>query len=349
MNLIFYKHREQYAKLSLQNTITSERFVIKALYYILIGVMLLSQDFIYSQEIDAVVRVDSQHITIGDWLRGTLEIKHISDVQLFNFVLPDSLGEFEIVRKEQPTTEEKDGKVLEKIPFIITAFDSGMRIISPIHIGYKIKGDTSLYSVATSPLIINVRGVVIDTTQDIRDIKPPLSVPITFAEILPYLISVVVISAAGFLIWYIIKKRKRGERLIPEAPPRPPHEIALEELKSLESEKLWQRGKVKEYHSKLTDIVRVYIENRFEIKAMEITSDEILEQFSLKKVISKELYEGLKEILFRADLVKFAKYQPISEENERSLAEAYRFIQSTIQEISPETRNQEEVEVTAQE
>jgi hypothetical protein len=282
----------------------------------------------FSQQIEAVVRVDSQHITIGDWLRATLEIRHTADVKLFPPALPDSLGGFEIVRREQPGSQEVNGNVLEKIPFIVTSFDSGMQIIPPLSFSYTVPGDTNMYVVETSPVVINVYGMAIDTTLDIKDIKPPLSVPITFAEILPYIITAILLTGAVWLVWHIVKKRRRGERIIPEAPPRPAHEVALEALQSLESEKLWQRGKVKDYHSQLTDIIRVYIERRFGIMAMEMTSDEILTGFS-GQTLSHELQGQLKEMLYRADLVKFAKYQPLALEHENSLAHAYNFVRST--------------------
>ena len=297
----------------------------------------------FSQQVEAVVRVDSQHIAIGDWLRATLEIRHTADIQLFPPALPDSLGGFEIVRREQPAVQEMEGSVLEKIPFILTSFDTGMQIIPPVSFRYMVPGDTNMHTVETSPLVINVRGVAIDTTQDIRDIKPPLSVPITFAEVLPYIIGAIIFTGAVWLVRYIVMKRRRGERIIPEAPPRPPHEVALEALKSLESEKLWQRGKVKDYHSQLTDILRVYIERRFRIMAMEITSDEILDGFS-GQALPSELLAQLKEILYRADLVKFAKYQPLAQEHENSLAHAYNFVQSTYQD-----KDDTEVRVPAEE
>ncbi len=305
--------------------------------------LVISPATAFSQQVEAVVRVDSQHITIGDWLKAILEIRHTADVKLFPPALPDSLGGFEIVRREQSAVQDMNGSVLEKIPFILTSFDTGMQIIPPISFRFMVPGDTNLHTIETSPLVINVRGVAIDTTQDIRDIKPPLSVPITFAEVLPYIFGAIIFAGAVWLVMYIVRKRRRGERIIPEAPPRPPHEVALEALKSLESEKLWQRGKVKDYHSQLTDIIRVYIERRFRIMAMEITSDEILDGFS-GQAISSEFVAQLKEILYRADLVKFAKYQPLAQEHEVSLTHAYNFVRSTYQD-----NNETEVRTPAEE
>lgn len=297
-------------------------------HIILLIFLLLPAASSFSQQIEAVVRVDSQHITIGDWLRATLEVRRTANMKLFPPALPDSLGGFEIVRREEPESREANGSVLEKFPFILTSFDTGMQIIPPLSLRFMAPGDTGMQTVETSPVVINVYGVAIDTTLDIKDIKPPLSVPVTFAELLPYIAGAIILAGAGWIVWYIVRKRKRGERIIPEAPPRPAHEVALEALQSLESEKLWQRGKVKDYHSQLTDIIRIYIERRFRVMAMEMTSDEIIDGFN-GQTISADLKEQLKEMLYHADLVKFAKYQPVAQEHETSLAHAYNFVRST--------------------
>jgi hypothetical protein len=104
--------------------------------------------------------------------------------------------------------------------------------------------------------------------------------------------------------------------------------VALERLRSLQSEQLWQRGKIKEYHSGVTDILRLYIEGRFGFAALESTSEEILTSGPIKSLPEDER-EALREILTRADLVKFAKFQPVNEEHERSLRLAVSFVEST--------------------
>jgi len=291
------------------------------------------------QDVSATAKVDSNHILIGDWFKLQIDVQHPKNVNVILPTLPDTLEGFEVVKREQPIQKQTDQLAMESMIFIMTSFDSGMHIIPSIPIQYSRANDTTKYFVQTSPILIMVGGIAVDTTKDIKDIKPPLSVPITLADILPYIIAVVGIGGAIWLVRYIIQKRKRGEPLIPEEPPRPAHEVALEALRSLESEKLWQRGKVKDYHSKLTDIIRTYIERRFNISAMESTSDEILQSFA-NLMIDKEIKESLKEILYRADLVKFAKFLPLAEENEASMALAFKFVESTWKEQEQKTEAQ---------
>ena len=112
---------------------------------------------------------------------------------------------------------------------------------------------------------------------------------------------------------------------------------ALRRLDKIKEEKIWQKGRVKEYHTELTDVLRTYIERVFNIPSMEMTSDEILRGSQFLKVDKPAAYEGLKQILRLADLVKFAKWNPETVENELSLMNAYLFVnQTTVEEIKSE-------------
>ena len=133
-----------------------------------------------------------------------------------------------------------------------------------------------------------------------------------------------IVSMAFFRIF----KRKEKPVFIPKIPERPAHEIALEGLHRIESEKLWQQGFTKKYYSELTEIIRQYIERRFSINAMEQTTDEILLHFDAT-LIAADIKEKLGFILRQADMVKFAKALPFPIENENSMAFAYEFIHVT--------------------
>jgi hypothetical protein len=313
---------------------------------LILGLISLLTKFSYSQDVRATAKVDSNHIMIGDWFKLHLEIEHPNDVTVSISSLPDSLDGFEIIKREEPSQKQIEQRTQKIQDFIVTSFDSGMHIIPAIAVYYTRAGDTTKYLIETSPVLMNVGTVAVDTSQDIKDVKPPLSVPITFADVLPYLLVLVGVTGVVWLARYIIRKRKRGEPLIPEAPSRPANELAIEALRSLESEKLWNRGKIKEFHSQLTDIIRLYIERRFKILAMESTTDEILNAFG-KDTIENNPKDELKEILIRADLVKFAKFQPVAEENEKSLALGYKFVEETWQEKIEPIQMKSTEEVTA--
>ncbi|MBE9481570.1 MAG: hypothetical protein IMY69_07740, partial [Bacteroidetes bacterium] len=126
-------------------------------------------------------------------------------------------------------------------------------------------------------------------------------------------------------------------RLKPK-PKIPPHVIALDALEKLRINKLWQSGKIKEYHTEITDIIRVYIHERFGIDAMEMTTDEILASFNKKNdEVDDGLKNKLKQTLMLADLVKFAKEKPLPLENDKSLNNSIDFVKETIRKIENNT------------
>lgn len=292
-----------------------------------LAAMVLLRAAAFSQS-QATASVDSNNYLIGDWITLRLEVSRTEGVQAIWPTVLDSLEGFELVEKSNITSQQSGASVKESATFTLTAFDTGSLFIPALEFRLKSEGDSIGVPISTSPIAIFVHDVPVDTSQEIKDIKPPLAVGLTFADVLPYLIAVVVLGFLGWLIWYVLRKRKRGESLIPEAPSRPPHEIALDELRALDAERLWQRGKVKEYHSQLTDIVRVYIEKRFDIMAMEMTTDEILSSPALGSALDVAR-TSLRGLLVRADLVKFARSQPLPAEHEASLAEAFSFVEST--------------------
>ncbi|MDI6802938.1 MAG: hypothetical protein QME58_03710 [Bacteroidota bacterium] len=297
-----------------------------------LGFLLIAFSFpLLAQEVHVSARVDSNNILIGDWLKLHIELEYPPDAKISYPAILDSLEGLELIERTQPAITKSEIKIIEKTVLIISAYDTGTFVIPSLDFGYILKNDTSPLFASTFPIPIFVHSVGVDQAQEIKDIKPPLSVPITFAEILPYLFGLIVAILISFFIFYFIKKRQQKNiwKIFSE-PKRSAHEIAIDALKSLEAEKLWQRGEVKLYHSKLTDIVRTYIEDRFNIKAMESTTDEILADFIHHSEFNGELQTVLKKMLTLADFVKFAKQQPLPDENDLSIRQAFEFVEKTI-------------------
>lgn len=169
----------------------------------------------------------------------------------------------------------------------------------------------------------------IDTAkQQIFDIKRPLNTPLIFDEIKNYVYWGAAIAVALAVIIYLLIKyirRRRGKGGYRVA--IPPHIVAIRALEKLHSRKLWQNGKHKEYYSCLADIVRIYIERRYGIGAMEMTSDQILD--AVRGVNDERLREKLRELFSLADLVKFAKMAPSPEDNEQAYFDAYFYVEET--------------------
>ena len=192
----------------------------------------------------------------------------------------------------------------------------------------------------------------LDTTKTIRDIKAVEKAPLSFSEVYPYVLGAIFIGVLIWFLMYYLKKKKKNEPLIGRPKiQEPAHIIAFRELDALKAEKLWQRKEVKLYYSKLTEIIRRYIERRFRITAMEQTSDEILVEFEGQELLSNDDFLLLKELLIQADLVKFAKADPLPDENETHFENAYKFVNNTkyIEKVSPVSQDAEPVnnEITA--
>jgi hypothetical protein len=149
---------------------------------------------------------------------------------------------------------------------------------------------------------------------------------------------VLLVAALAFAVYYfLIRKKKKVPVAISRLKPTlPPDVAALEAFETLRMKKLWQSGRIKEYYSEMTDIVREYIELRYPVRALEMTSDEIAT--ALRKAnIDREAQDKLNSTLTLADLVKFAKEQPLPLDNDRSLNHCIDFVRET--RPAPETVN----------
>ena len=162
----------------------------------------------------------------------------------------------------------------------------------------------------------------------IKDIKPPLSFQASYVLIIAIL-AIVIISLLIFLVIHILKKRaaSRGSRRI--IPIRKPHEIAYEALRLLKERNLPGAGLVKEYYFEISKIARIYIENRFSLKAPEMTTEEFLYSLKDSDILTSTQKSIVKEFLNQCDLVKFAKYGPTSKEIEASFNTAKKLVDET--------------------
>ena len=207
---------------------------------------------------------------------------------------------------------------------------------------FIVNSDTN--GVSTESLLVEVGTVPVDTSLAIKDIKAPFEEKYTWIDWLKDNMYVVYGALAAILIVAVVIFLIRHFRKVPpptvviEKPKIPAHVIAFEKLDKLKEEKLWQEGKLKLYHSSLSEIVREYIENRFKMPAMEQTTDEILHGFR-NIAIDEESKTKLKQLLFLSDMVKFAKEQPLPNENEISIANAYDFVNGTKKEENTATKN----------
>ncbi|MFA6924082.1 MAG: hypothetical protein WC223_07485 [Bacteroidales bacterium] len=309
----------------------------------LIILSILISSFSFSQEPAVNAKLEKSTITIGDQIKLNIQIKASENyVITFPIVGDTIIKKIDVIGKSKIDTVLSADKKIKTLTqsLYITSYDSGYWAIPPFEFTINLKNDTTKKKLLTEAMLLQVKTIPVDTTKAIKDIKPPFVAPITFRELLPYILSVLGGIIIIVLIIYIIIKIKRKEPILKFTKPKlPPHEIALLELNKLRESKLWQQNMEKLYYVKLSDIMRIYIEGRFNVIAMEMTTDEILKRFE-KIEITIEIKNKLKQILILSDFVKFAKLHPLPNENDISLNNAFDFVNET-KPIPEQTENTE--------
>ena len=279
--------------------------------------------------------IDSPQLLIGEQAHVKVEVSCPSDGDLIMPTYPNNklMEGIEIVGEVKADTQylNKKSHMVVTQTYAVTSFDTAFYYIPP----FEVLVDSVSY--ASDPLALKVMTFDIDTTnvEAIFPIKGIVERPITFVEVLPMGGAIVLIVALCFLIPFLMRRYRDNKpilRRVTIAPKLPPHQVALQEMERIKSEKSWQRDDVKQYYTELTDALRVYMEDRFGFNAMEMTSDEIIAQ--LNEQPDKEWIGELRELFAMSDLVKFAKYKPLINENDMNLINAIDFVNKTKVEVT---------------
>ncbi len=295
---------------------------------ILLFIFLLSVNA-FAQTVKARASVDKENYSVGDYINYTITVEYPKDVKVYPPFIQDSLKHVTLIQKVAPVQKVKDGTVTDTYKFVIAGYDSAGITIPPIPVLYKTSSDTSMQSVTTNPVSFTVSTLKVNKIEGIKDIKPPLKIP--FNWIIVIIIALILIILGG-IAYYLYRKygRKKdtGEKK-KVVIKLPPHAVALSSLNNLEEKKLWQQGLIKEYHSEITEIIRKYFEERFDLPALELTTSEATQLLSQRKDAGAVL-DITYNFLSNADMVKFAKFSPVASVNEEMMKQAYEIVKKTI-------------------
>ena len=292
--------------------------------------------------IDAQVQVestiDSIQILIGEQAHVTLNVSMKKGLKLempqykrMEHVTPG----VEFINDTQADTSELDNNMIKvsKI-YTLTSFDENLYYLPEM----TVKVDGKPYK--TKSLALKVLTVPVDTLHP-EQFFPPKDVqnnPFQWAEWrVPFWLSLLLI-AMMFCALYLRKRLKDNKPIIAKIKIIKkvlPHQKAMKEIERLKEEHMTSSENNKEYYTRLTDTLRKYIEERFGFNAMEMTSSEIIDR--LNSVDDRKMIDELKELFTTADLVKFAKYSTLINENDANLVNAVEFINTTKIENVPTT------------
>lgn len=301
----------------------------------------------YAQgDVSVRASIDSTMLIIGDQAKLRLEVGQDAAGRVqFPFIEEDVMDLIEVVsRSEMDTVELGNDRIQVSRDYTITSFTDSLFYIPPF--GFVAGDGDTVWTESLSLRVI--QPFEIDTVNNtITDIKGIYAPKIYWARVFRIILYILLLIGAVVLICYLYKKYKRraGDVLVEEEVVlRPAYEVVMENLDRIKLEKQWQEhGRSKAYHTDLTDAVRAYVDGVYGIGSMEMTSDEILAALRPELKQEKACYEALRQLFSLADLVKFAKWNATPDEHEKSLSNAYLFVEkvhalTTV--VEPETSNE---------
>ncbi|GHU60787.1 hypothetical protein FACS1894121_1440 [Bacteroidia bacterium] len=292
-----------------------------------------------AQNVEYGAKLDTTFMLIGDQQKLTA---FVMSEQYLKVSFPDikkqlPQGVEVIAGPLRDSTKDKSGRWQITETYVITAFDTGFYVIPEIAIALEGEDYNSVYRTESLAFAVTTYEI---KSEEYFDIVLPYDASWSFAEILPYILYVLAgLALAAAVIWGIRKYKRREPLFKSEKVVIPPYIKAVSSLDQLKEEKLWQSGHVKKYYTALTETLRTYIEEELQIPALEQTSPETLNALKGNKYVALEDKERLADLFELADFVKFAKLEPLGDENAKNMSFAYEFLKNVNEKIEEEKVN----------
>lgn len=289
---------------------------------------------------------DSAIVVMGDLnhLRVTVDIPqaYSSSAQLVDFPLLTPGVEFlnyrgvDVVASDSTSVTGSNGEKHIDFDFTIQAFDPGTVTLPPFAVVAAPGADTAFSNVVT----FKVLPVDVDSLETINPMESIVSPATKWYDYIPdwtlwFVLAIVILACLVAAYLLLFKREKIFE--VHKAPVIPPYELAVSRLNTLRSRKLAENGHEKEYYTQLVDILREYLQGRFGIYAMEMTSTQIVKALR-SNPDTRMTADEMRAVLSIADFVKFAKVRPLPEDNQKAFARAQSFVEQT--KPAPEPANE---------
>jgi hypothetical protein len=290
-------------------------------------ILILSFKF-YAQSIEVFASTDTTAYLVGDYIKYRIELAYDEGIRIDSIHVRDSVKVLDFVSEKAVQTGNKGNKKLEIHDYVFSKYDSSVVTIPAIPIQYYVNDEKTPSTIFTNEVTLSVSTLPVNPNGKIQDVKSPLRIPFDWKIIALIVLAVLILLSLIYYFYRRYKLKKSGMEKIIKRIEVPPHKEALKRLYDLRDKKLWQQGMVKEYHSEITGIVRNYFERRFSVKALEITTSEIISE--LKEINEAGvILDAVRNFLDNADLVKFAKFEPMPSVNEEMMEQAINIVKLT--------------------
>ena len=287
---------------------------------------------------------DTTNIRIGEQINLSIvvETNQTDSNEITWPIAADTLTKYlEVIGIKSVDTVVSDEFISYNQQWVITCFEAGTHYVPAFNV--VINGEEHL----TDSILIFVETMEVDTTQAIKNIKGVEEVPISIIDWIKHhwqILSIIaVLAILIFGVYMIIKKRKKIIKAPKkkEIPKIPPFITAINRLSKLQNKEYWKQNEIKKHHSKISEILREYLEYQFNFPALEQTTAEVMRDVRFTQ-ISQEQQNYLQRILMLTDLVKYAKERPEAEENINTLNLAINFVKANKPEDKPDDQNKKE-------
>ncbi len=274
------------------------------------------------------VRADKDKISIADIINYKVTITLAEGAQIKLAQTGDRLGELYIKDFKQQESKDKDNRRVLILDYKLTAYKAGKLTLPAYSIQYRRQKEENWETLNSRPLEISVESLIgEDQDAQLKLLKPKFGIWQNY--LLLFFLGLVFVIAVILLVMFWRRRKKAGSLMIPSLPA---HVIAYEELENLRKMDLPAKGSMKEYFEKLSGCIRRYLENRFDLRAPWMSTEEFLEKAKTSQGLNNEQKKILKNFLLLSDLVKFARYGSSPNEAEDSYIAAKGFVDQTKQE-----------------
>lgn len=307
------------------------------------GGILLHCQPVVSQEISVDIRVEDTEFMVGEHVRLTLAADADRQVVLQWPEFGDTLAGGLIILKKPAVDTVKDANGIYHYTqtLVVSAFDTGTFVVEPVSFFFRNPGSKEVKTASSAPLLLTFTLMQVPGEEELRDIKPPIEFRLTFRELLPWiLITSGILVLLFFLVRYLIRRRRRSRKVLPEpetavGAPGTPWETALAALEKLKKQIPAEASGAYPFYTSLSDIVRIYLRDGLGIDAPDLTTRQTLQRLSRHPAADEVARQRAGYLLKTSDLVKFARLHPSSTDHLLALEEAVAFIRDTAPTLLP--------------